>query len=173
MRSSILSLALVCSIPFAAACTGGGDKMSPADFINDFGDTYCGTAFECRESFPTNLGATHTQIFGADVAACKAQLITGTQIQASVDAGRVTFSESAASTCISKLAALDCAGFWAGLTGDTLPTECDMATDGTVANGGVCTINLDCVSASCNGETCNAPEASGSPIEHNELSNVR
>ena len=147
--------------------------MSPADFIDDFGDTYCGTAFECQASFATNLGVTHTEVFGANVAACRAQLITGTQIEASVDAGRVTFNESAASTCISKLAALDCAGFWAALTNNTFPTECDMATDGTVATGGVCTINLDCVSASCNGETCNAPEVNGAPLELTELSVAR
>lgn len=161
MRLNHLMFGLACLVaPLAACGDDGGGSLTAGGFLTQFGDVYCGTAFECEPSFPTNLGVTHEDVFGADIAACKSRLITSDQLQASVDAGRVTFNATAAGTCISKLDAFDCPGFWTALTSTNgFPAECDAATVGTVQTGGTCTINLDCVSVSCStGGTCNAPE---------------
>ena len=87
------------------------------------------------------------------------------EISAAVAAGRATFDSTQAASCLSAVAAVNCATF---ATGGTEPAACSGALKGTVAGGGTCNSTLDCaspdvcvgvgVNGSCSG-TCKAPIA--------------
>lgn len=162
MRLNHVLFGFACLVAPLAACgdDGGGSSLTAGSYLTQFTDIFCGSAFECESSFPeTPQTGTHEDNFGPDEATCKTGFITAEQIQASVDAGRVTFDAGVARTCLSKFEALDCAGYWDALTVTGLPAECDVALVGTVATGGQCTLNVDCVSVSCSTSgTCNAPQ---------------
>ncbi len=133
-----------------AACGGGGGDgggggAAAAAFAEDQIRDFCDKGFECMSSFPQDMGFEFEDFFGASSAECFANFgPDGTDkadLQASVDAGRVIFDSADASVCANELQTASCDQFW----NDDAPPECDTALTGTVADGGTCTIDFDCV----------------------------
>lgn len=154
-----ISISFVAALALAAAaCGGSDDALTASDFIADYSGGVCAKAFECMSTFP-GTPAQFSATFGASEAACPTALnfISGADLQASVDAGRVTYDEGMASQCVSAVAAFACADFW---TASAAPAACTGTLMGTVAVGGTCTLGIDCTSGVCDG-TCQAPAVAG------------
>ncbi|MBA3538303.1 MAG: hypothetical protein H0T79_01620 [Deltaproteobacteria bacterium] len=64
-------------------------------------------------------------------------------VEGSITAGRIVFSAPAASSCLAGIVAPDCATLFT--TGPTEPTTCREALLGTVADGELCDVSLDCL----------------------------
>ncbi|MBK9031362.1 MAG: hypothetical protein IPL61_08495 [Myxococcales bacterium] len=158
MRTLSLSLSLVTALAVAATACGSDDTLTASDFIADYGGGVCAKAFECMSTFP-GTPAEFSASFGASEAACPGTLgiISGAQLQTSVDAGRVIFDATLGGQCVSAIAAFTCPNFW---TASAPPAACSTALMGTVAVGGTCTIGAECVSGACDG-TCLAPGVTG------------
>lgn len=92
----------------------------------------------------------------ADVASCKAASVWKMDpLVASINAGRIQYDGKAAAACIEALAALGC-----NLTDpsdDAAPPVCVSAFRGSVAVGGSCFMDDDCVSGNCGGKACSLP----------------
>jgi hypothetical protein len=155
MRTSFATVALVFGV---ASCGGGGDdSLTAREAWEQSVDQGCSKAHECRDSAPAELP--FELVFGANVEECKTLVAdfagTGAQVQASVDAGRVTYDEADAEACL----AYDpsCTAFWSD-DDPNEPAGCETGLRGAVATGGSCTIALDCTSEddSCEGGTCTA-----------------
>lgn len=164
MRFNSVTLALTAALAMSAAACGGdddGDSLTPGGFVTALSGSICGKAFECMSTFP-GTPADFSASFGASEAACPAALgfVTPATVQASFDAGHIMFTASLASQCIAGIDAFTCEQFW---NATALPTQCDTALVGTVANGGACTFNGECVSGSCDGTMCTAPAVAGEP----------
>jgi len=146
------------------AC-GGGGKGGGGGFasiaLEDQVEAVCTPAHTCRDSFPQDQGLDFEDLFGTTQPACVANLGANTradEIQASVDAGRITFNAGAAAACLAFVDGLSCADFWDSvLTGNPpQPAACETTFIGTVPLGGMCVISDDCAgqTAFCNSMTC-------------------
>jgi len=90
-----------------------------------------------------------------DVASCKlASAWKMDPLVASIKAGRIQYDSKAAAACIAALTALGC-----NLTdqSDDAPPACMSAFRGSVAVGGTCYMDDDCVSGNCGGKACSLP----------------
>jgi len=160
MRTSYgtFALGLVVAI---AACGGGDDSLTAKEAIIKNAERICGKAFECKDSSP--FGDQFETIVGANEAECKMRLLTDPdsstpdQVQASVDAGRITYDEADAKVCL----AYDptCPAFWGvfmNMPDPNVPAECRTAFVATVQTGGDCVITDDCASGNdaCTGGKC-------------------
>jgi hypothetical protein len=130
-----------------AACGGDGDGGStPAQAVTANINQTCSIAFECKDSFPPDLGFEFADLFGANEAECQAtftEIIDPNAVQASVDAGRIIFDSADNDACFAATDAASCDEFWNG----DAPAACDTSFVGTVADGGACTISDDCAGA--------------------------
>jgi hypothetical protein len=136
---------------------GGGGGDTPSEAILASIDQTCSIAHECRDSFPPDLGFEFVDLFENTEAECVTAFNTGLDldaVEASVDAGRVIFDAGDARTCQNAIEALNCAQFWGDEESADIP-ECDTDFVGTVADGGTCTISLDCTNddSFCDEET--------------------
>jgi hypothetical protein len=148
---------------------GGGSNgsMTATQYLTAMEMKYCDEAFSCQSSFPTTQGVTFAQAFGSSASQCYsdgAAYDMPAQVESEIAAGKIHFDGSAAAACVAGLMYGTCANFWAG-TGGTVPTACDTAMVGTVADGGACVVDYDCSSAQsvCDptAHTC-GPQAQGS-----------
>ena len=146
-----------------AACGGGGGGggLSAKAAIDEELDFICTRAFECKADYPATAPIPHEQLFGANETACKGLLsesFDGAGVQASVDAGRVTYNAADAQVCIDFTEGLSCTDLWGNIFDNTPPNppECESAFVGNVAPGGTCTTDFDCATdgASCTDGTC-------------------
>jgi hypothetical protein len=150
------------AVPFAiasltaTACGGGGSSSPTArEAMEEAIDMLCSKSHECRTSFPDGDGL-FALIFQANEGACVSfftQFLDPAEIQASVDAGRITYSASDAEACVDFQAGLTCEQWWSDTTVE--PAACERAFVGQVADGDACTTALDCSAAesSCDAET--------------------
>ena len=155
-----LSIASLLGLALAACGGGGGGSLSAGEAWTENLEEVCTKAHECRDSFPSGQGVTFEQLYGNDVAGCvdsfEMFLGTAAQVDASAEAGRIDYDEADAQACLdaTDFGSLTCDQFWAGEDQD-IP-ECETALVGAVANGGSCTISLDCMDfdALCEGGVC-------------------
>ena len=132
--------------------SGGGD-VALADIGATFGAAYCAKAFDCctaaeipqffeGASITDEPGCVmfYTNVFGA---------LTATY-QASIDAGKLVYSSSAASQCVSALRAQACPDF--ASAHDPLQNECSNPFMGQVAANAACNFDEECVSGYCEGD---------------------
>ena len=154
-----LSIASLLGLALAACGGGGGDSLSAGEAWSENIQQICDKAHDCRDSFPTGQGFSFEQLYGNTVDECVDSfetLGTAAQVDASAEAGRIDYDEADAQACLdeSMIDTLTCEMFWAG-EGPDVP-ECETALVGTVANGGSCTISLDCmdIQAFCEGGVC-------------------
>ena len=131
-----------------AACGGGGGNGGGAGavaFQEDQIEAFCAKGFECMSSFPSDMGFEFEDFFGTSEAECFANLgpdaADKAALQASIDAGRVIFDSGDANVCADDLDSATCDQFW----NDDAAPECSTVLTGTVADGGTCTIDVDCV----------------------------
>jgi hypothetical protein len=133
-----------------AACGGGKGGLSVQGTFDRTVDVLCGRAHECRAQFPTDQGFMFEDLFQDTEPACIAGFEENSQvaeIQASVDAGRIIFRPGDAEDCSSFLEDLPCTELWGSFFDGNppQPSTCDSSFEGTVATGGTCTIDLDCI----------------------------
>jgi hypothetical protein len=140
-----------------AACGGGGGSISSAgDAFDTALSEGCAKAYECMDSYDDGgTGITFEQFYGTSEADCPAHLkmligYDAADVQASADAGRITFNADDANTCFDFETGLTCAQFWGTEQVDT-PPECDTYITANTADGEDCGLDLDC---SGDGSTC-------------------
>lgn len=125
-----------------------GGSMTPAEFLTAMGRKDCDDAFACKANFPTDAGVTFAEAFGADANACyadAAQYYDANAVQASITAGKITFSGSAAKACVDGFKAPTCSTYWT--QGPDFAAACETAMVGKVATGGACTNDFECASS--------------------------
>ena len=124
----------------------GGESMTAPAYFTALGKKECDDEFACMATFPASAGVTFTQEFGANATACYAEAAMyydAAAVQASITAGRIAFDSASAAACIGGIPAPVCASYWT--QGSQYPAACDKVLVGKVADGGACTIDLDCV----------------------------
>jgi hypothetical protein len=131
----------------------GGPSASEA--FDDAIKATCQKAFDCMSTFPSGQGITFDQEFGSSESICEtmysgAATDTKAKLEASISAGRITYNSDDAQVCIDGVKNETCGQFW-GTDTYTPPPECDTAFQGTVADGGTCTIDDDCATS---GSSC-------------------
>jgi hypothetical protein len=157
-----------------AACDGGGGSLSLANLPEATARIECEKIFECCDAaermeqlgffdpMPTNVDectATYAALINA--------FFGGTR--AAVEAGTVIYDGDAAQRCLDATAAGSCADYAAQLASDETSGDCDLAFQGTVANGGACDDDDNvCVSGYCADDgagatTCAARPGAGEP----------
>ncbi len=117
-----------------------------------------GTAASFCTSYQQALATISSQCLGGSVVNWETNFFNGascSEIQAAVDAGRVTFNSSQASACVSAVQNVSCATF--SLSSST-PSACESTFSGTVATGDACFSDFDCAGSAM---YCDVPAASG------------
>jgi hypothetical protein len=144
--------------------TGPGG-MSVATFLTKMGKLECDKAFECKASYPTTNGTTFEQDFGASTTACYAQadqIYQPAAVAAEVAAGKIHYDATAATACVTGVTFPACATYFS--TGPMYPSACGQALVGTVADGGACVVDFDCVGGSiCDATTLKCGPAPAAP----------
>lgn len=165
----LIAMALITTgIAFLApACggdDGGGAGSSASSGLQAALHASCDKAFECKDSYDAAMNNDNSfeSQFGTSTSNCYdmyvalIQQFLGAdyfeQVDASVAAGRIVYSPSDENVCLDAEAAVSCDAFFGqnGATADE-PPECDSAFEGTVATGGMCTTDFDCM---VDGDTC-------------------
>lgn len=119
---------------------GGGDSIPFADFVSRAQDTLCDYEVRCG-AFP-------------DRETCEGVTFTMLQASADVQSGKAKYNGQAAASCLDGYAALGC-NISDTANDGALAQTCASIVAGTVANGGACLINDECISQSCNLIGCN------------------
>lgn len=126
--------------------TGSGGQMplTATTFLTRIGTQYCDECFRCQATYPgpnpfaQDFGATKPECYAGTAAYYEPQVV-----EQSITAGRVIFNAGAAKTCMDGITyAQSCAAFWE--TGAQLPSACNVALLGTVADNGTCASLFDC-----------------------------
>jgi hypothetical protein len=156
------ALAVAALIACAAGCDGGGSGSGPISLQD----------LPARAEMVVCQAAVACQVY-PDEASCRAAVTTNLgQIQADVAAGKITYDPTQAGACLdSATAVLACR-----LSAPRIrqANACDRTFVGSVAAGGACLINEDCVSGHCTmapcltgmccAGTCDAQQPKGVPI---------
>lgn len=133
--ASVLVLSAI--VASSGAACGGGVKISDLD--DELVDKLCARQVRC--------GAY------ASVAECKADVrVQIEEIQRSVESGRTNYDEDAAGDCLDALGDASC-----DVTAQNVreqPQACRDAFQGTVADGGECYNDEECLSEDCNVPDC-------------------
>jgi hypothetical protein len=140
--------------------TGDGDAAVAA--YRSVVEAQCMAAHRCRSEvtvyFPDATDADFVEAFGSDVTSCIALIYPAdgqTALRDAVNAGTILFDAASASSCASQIGSVTCEDFW---TSTTPIAACDAALMGTLPDGSPCSINGECVSATCDGTMCVPPE---------------
>lgn len=151
------TLVLAASSVALLACGGDDGIDSASGAFKASIQASCEKAFACMSSYDAamNNDTPFAQSYGTSVSDCVTrtnailtQLLGAdylTKLDASVDAGRITFDAADAQACLDAGSAQTCDQFFDqnGAT-YTPPAACGTALAGTVATGGECTIEDDC-----------------------------
>ncbi len=127
---------------------GGGstDTSGLESFVHGLGVKYCDEAFACKASFPTDAGITFDEAFGPSAMACYADNDASFDIPAivaQIQAGTILWNASDANTCLAGITFGTCEEFWQ--QGGNEPAACATALAGTIADGGACVTDWECV----------------------------
>jgi hypothetical protein len=130
---------LLCWPLFSGIACGGGDNIPIGDLDSKARDAICGLEVRCGQ-YPdknTCAGATFTQLQGL----------------ADVSSGKVKYDGQAAADCLHAYGSLGC-----NISDQTdnflLAQSCKDIFQGTVADGGACLVNEECISQNCNRSAC-------------------
>ena len=140
--------------------------MTATEYITQYETKFCGEAFTCMSSYPTTTGSTFADEFGASTQDCLSIALgydMPSTVESEITAGKIQYDGSAAASCIAGITFGACSDFWTN--GPDLPTACDTALVGTVADGGSCVVDFDCSSLDsyCDATTQKCtPDTSGS-----------
>jgi len=140
----------------AAGCGGGGPRDAH-DVQAAQANATCAKLFQCKSSYPDGEAA-FTDIFGATEADCRALFLMQdvSDIEASIEAGRIIVDENNVNSCIAWVNGLTCEQVWDQNTQE--PDACNGFYTPLVNDGDMCTIDEDCLSDFCDqtSMTCNA-----------------
>jgi len=136
MLSSVLLTSL-------AVCACGSDSVPLSNLATKVTDTSCARLSRCG-AFP-------------DEASCKASVILDyNQLEADVSSGKIKYDGDAAASCLNGLDSSktyeSCSITDSATT--VSPKACAGTFKGTVATGGACVINDECVSGACDASAC-------------------
>jgi hypothetical protein len=135
--------------------------LTAAEVIADYDMEECTGAFACESDFPGSTSE-FTNYWGATVSDCDqnaAAYDAPSIIAADVASGEIHFDPVEGASCIAGLG-YTCSTFWAD--GPTGQTPCEAAITGTVADGGACHIDWDCVTWTSYCDTTNHQCTAGS-----------
>jgi hypothetical protein len=147
-----LRAALVTASALTATLAACDDAtLTVGDFVTESATRTCGQVFACITGNPS---AGPLSRYGATEAECRVKLGTlapGTLdlLQASIDAGRITYRPADAQACLDALDTRTCAQLL-GTDYFPWPAPCESMIEGTVPGGGACTLDEDCTG----GATC-------------------
>ena len=139
------------------ACGGDDDSGSGIALANlgtSIGTAYCAKAFECctaAEISERFAGAPFTDEPGCVQFNTRFFDALLPMYQASIDAGKMTYSASAASQCVAALRAQTCNDF--ASEHDELASACPNPFTGQVENNMACNFDNECASEYCEGDT--------------------
>ncbi len=142
----------------ASACSddGGGEPLTAGEATARSTEEGCAQAHECEDSYPTSPGPSFEAIFQDSPEACADFVadvlgIDPVKVQASVDAGRISYDAEDFAECLAYETA-SCENFWRSFdNAEGVPEACQTDLYGTVPDAGTCTIPLDCAG---DGSTC-------------------
>jgi hypothetical protein len=127
--------------------SGGSMPLTATDFLTKIATQYCEESFRCKATYPDGP-MSFAEDFGTSTAVCSAAGIAFYEPQAveqSITAGRVIFNPTTAKLCLDGIVyQQNCSIYWQSQQ-PTFPQACGTALVGTVANGGTCTNDFDCV----------------------------
>lgn len=167
MKHRIKLILIGSSLTLALGACGGDDGTAldrPSDAYAAFMRITCEKAYECMSSFDPAMhnGTTFTQRYGTSFDECQVKYrdllerFLGpdfyVKLDASVDAGRITYNADDFAVCVAAARALTCDQFF-GQNGQMSyePPECATGFVGNVATGAMCTLDLDCAT---DGDEC-------------------
>jgi hypothetical protein len=143
---------------------GGDDGLSQTEAFAKIADTFCERAFACEDQASDPLPY-------ANVAECTAAFEAilneeGAALQASIDAGRISWNEADAAFCAGEISSaingLTCEEFWSDDNGalENDDPRCEALGEGLVADGDACTIDDDCATSGseCIDLVCGQPQ---------------
>ncbi len=125
----------------AMAACGGDDGGSVAidDLADALADAQCARLVRCNTY--------------VSQAACLAEAqLDVTELKHSIEAGRVSYDGAKVAACLDAFGAAPCDASTEAAR--VTPAACDEGVKGTVADGGTCYTNTECVSESCNQPDC-------------------
>jgi hypothetical protein len=149
---SVLVLPAIAFIACGGGSGGSGGSSIPIDQLgSEFAAVFCHKMFMCCDaSERTSIDST-----AVDEATCRSSMSADAKfalLQAEVAGGHVTYRGDHARSCIDAVAALPCAQWGADFELLRFPA-CQTIVEGTIATGGVCASNDECVSGFCGSST--------------------
>jgi hypothetical protein len=137
--------------------TGGGSgstSITLSKYFDEIADIHCEQAFQCKASFPPDLGYTFEAQWGASLTECTQTLLAEwnpAQVETEIAKGRITYDGTAAVTCLEGVAFAACPDYWN--RGIEWAESCYHVVVGMVATGGACENNYSCTSYACDATT--------------------
>jgi hypothetical protein len=170
----MLFAALSVSTLIACSDDGGGTPVPFAELPAKLAAAQCAQIFRCCDSAEVMMRFAGTSPPVTNEAECTTlftSLFSSFLTMEPITAGRQTYSESAAGSCIAAFEARACTD-----QGDAAPAACEQVFVGQVAAGGMCKDSQDCSAANsyCDGATatvfgtCKAQVAVGGNCTNDE-----
>lgn len=146
---------------------GGGEDVPVEDLPRAWAETFCSAVTEC-------VGPTLAELF-LGASDCVTTFEYGFEdgamadLQSAIDSGRVSYDSSKVGDCLAEIEASGCAAL-----DNPMPDACNEALEGTVEDGGDCSLDFECMGRSfcdrapgtCPGE-CSPPRAAGGDCTDN------
>ena len=143
-----------------SSSSGGGGTVAREDLAAEMAKATCHHLYKCcdadeRMADPT-WGTTEAECVTMQTPTVTTSLAT---LLAGVDAGKITFHGDRARKCLDNTAALTCD--WGLFFNAKYVPDCLHVFDGTVATGGTCTMDEECMSGFCSPTGCAARAKAG------------
>ena len=132
---------------------GCTSSIDPTQFQADAVSIACAKAFECcdADEIPiefASLGARPTSV--AECEEILRRRYTGQGIEGSVEAGRAEYDEASARTCLDEIRAMTCDEYRGAIVDiASVSGACGSALTPLVEQGGICTLDFECVTGWC------------------------
>lgn len=160
MRSPLPSIVIAAlAIPaLTPGCGGGaansGGAIALADYGREYVKVFCRRVYTCCDAAEI-ASAPDWGPSEADCVTAGAARLSTANLQAAVASGRVVYHGDRARKCIDNVAALSCADFGVAFLSRYVP-DCPEIAEGTVPEGGQCTLVEECATGFCDGSGCAA-----------------
>ena len=133
---------IVAALCLGACGAGDGDSIPIDELAGRAMDAVCALEIRCGAA--------------PDRAACEESVYQRLQLEADVKAGKVIYDGRAAAACLNAYGTLGCSASDAALFNASHQQSCDDVVKGTVAAGGSCLTDDECLSEACDKSTCNS-----------------
>jgi len=137
------------SLALFALCACSSDDSSQTTTVSDLligiAQQDCNEAFQCEATYP---GDSFAEDYGVNTTDCVQDSTDPDDIEtieSDIADGTIGYDEDAAYACVTGIVYSSCADYWDN--GTELPDACDVVFQGTVPDGGLCDVDLDCAGA--------------------------